>query len=61
MNLESNLLSSLMIKGSSSFLIVCDIKSENVSEDMIKILYLLPEMISSAKFITKARWISNIV
>ena len=45
LNLKSNLLSSLMIKGSSLF---CDIKTESEYENIIKFLWLLSEIISSA-------------
>ena len=50
-NMESKLFSSLMIKGSSSFIIFSDIKTESETENIIKILWLLSKMMSSTMFI----------
>ena len=54
LNMESNLLSSLMIKESFNFCFFSDIKTESESEDTIKLLWLLSEMISSARSIAWA-------
>ena len=53
LNIEFNLFKSLMIWGSSSFLFLCDSKTESKSENMIKLLCLLSEIILGARSIAQ--------
>ena len=53
LDMESNLLRSLMIRGSSSFLFLNDSKTESESENMIYLLCLFSEMIFSARSIAQ--------
>ena len=43
-----------MIKGSSSFIFLSDVKTESMSENIIKLLWSLSKMLSSAKSIARA-------